>query len=576
MSSAEDFKNQGNQALKEGKDEEAVKLYSKGLGVEPNHHVLLSNRAAVYLKLSKFHDALQDAIKCTEVQPSFSKGFLRKGQALYGLGRLEEAFEALTNGLKLEPNNEQIKNLMKEVETALINSGGSSASYDQDNMSTDQETPMGADAALPLLKIFNDPNLFGKIENHPELAKHLLEKDYVDALKELQSNPQSLQKYIGDQRIMQTMIFLMQVNPEMDERMRAERGKREEEERQRRKEEERKRQEEEKKRLEELNQQPAMIEKNLGNEYYKKKEFDKALEHYEKAIQLDPTNMVLYLNKAAVYMEQGDYSKCIKQCEEAIEVGKANHADFKEIAKGYARIGNAYFRQQNYTQALSYYTESITEHRNPEVVKKKQECEKLIRKLEEEAYINPEIATEHKNKGNNYFKEKKFPEAMKEYNEAIKRNPKDPTLYSNRAACYIKLGEFAYALKDAEKAIEMDPNFVKAYIRKAQCHMACKEYHKALTTYDQASKLDPNNEEVKSGMSAVMTAIQNSAGERDEQRIQNAMKDPEIAGILQDPVMQQVLRDFQNDPVAAQKHLRNPDIFGKIQKLIASGIIQTK
>ncbi|KAL9642589.1 hypothetical protein ABK040_011154 [Willaertia magna] len=575
MSSAEDFKNLGNQALKVGKDQEAVQYYTKGLELDGNHHILLSNRSAVYLKLSKFEEALKDASKCCDVQPTFSKGFLRKGQALYGLNRLSEAVEVLKQGLEVEPNNEQIKSTLEEVQSKLPKT----TSQKPTPM---EEEDLGMDAGnmqeqlLPLIKTLMDPNLFGKIENHPELSKYLQEKDFVQALKDIQSNPSTFQKHMNDPRIMATIMFLLQVSPEMEERARKEKAKREEEEFQRKKEEERKRKEEELRKQEELNNIPSNREKNLGNEYYKKKEFDKALEHYNKAIELDPTNMVYYLNKSAVFMEKGDFDESIKLAEEAIRIGKENGADFKEIAKGYARIGNAYFRQQKFKEAINYYTESITEFRNPEVVKKKQECEKLLRKAEEESYIDPTKAIEHKNKGNDLFKQKKFPEAMKEYNEAIKRNPKDATLYSNRAATYIKLAEFSYALKDCEKAIELDPNFVKAYIRKAQCHTAIKEYHKALTTYDLASKIDPNNEEIKNGINHVMNMIQNSSGERDEQRIQNAMKDPEIAAILQDPIMQTVLRDFQTDPMAAQKHLKNPEIYGKIQKLIASGVIQTK
>lgn len=54
------------------------------------------------------------------------------------------------------------------------------------------------------------------------------------------------------------------------------------------------------------------------------------------------------------------------------------------------------------------------------------------------------------------------------------------------------------------------------------------------------------------------------------------MADPEVQNILRDPVMRQVLDDFQNDPRAAQHHLKNPDIHWKISKLVSAGIIQLR
>ena len=39
-------------------------------------------------------------------------------------------------------------------------------------------------------------------------------------------------------------------------------------------------------------------------------------------------------------------------------------------------------------------------------------------------------------------------------------------------------------------------------------------------------------------------------------------------------VLQNVLRDFQENPKAAQKHLTSPEIMVKINKLVAAGIIQ--
>ena len=50
-----------------------------------------------------------------------------------------------------------------------------------------------------------------------------------------------------------------------------------------------------------LNQVQASREKELGNEAYKVKNFEQALAHYDKAIELDPTNMTYLTNKAGFY-----------------------------------------------------------------------------------------------------------------------------------------------------------------------------------------------------------------------------------------------------------------------------------
>lgn len=87
------------------------------------------------------------------------------------------------------------------------------------------------------------------------------------------------------------------------------------------------------------NRRLALQEKDLGNECYKKKEFDSALAHYNNAIEHDSTDITFYTNMAAVYSEQKEYEKCIKECEKAIEIGRENRADFKLIAKAFTRIG---------------------------------------------------------------------------------------------------------------------------------------------------------------------------------------------------------------------------------------------
>jgi len=42
----------------------------------------------------------------------------------------------------------------------------------------------------------------------------------------------------------------------------------------------------------------ALQEKELGNEAYKKKDFENALSHYNKAVEYDSTNITYYNNIA--------------------------------------------------------------------------------------------------------------------------------------------------------------------------------------------------------------------------------------------------------------------------------------
>ena len=64
--------------------------------------------------------------------------------------------------------------------------------------------------------------------------------------------------------------------------------------------------------------------------------------------------------------------------------------------------------------------------------------------------------------------------------------------------------------------------------------------------------------------------------EEKKEQAAHAMADPQIQAILSDPVVQQVLRDFGENPAAAQQAMADPGMRAKIQRLIASGIIETR
>ncbi|KAG0444695.1 hypothetical protein HPB47_013500 [Ixodes persulcatus] len=138
----------------------------------------------------------------------------------------------------------------------------------------------------------------------------------------------------------------------------------------------------------------AVVEKESGNAAYRKKDFAAAISHYDKAIQLDPSDMSFRTNKA-------DYQKCIEECQQAIEVGLLLH-------RAYARMAGAYVKLGDYPNARTFYQKSLTEHRIPDTLAKLSEVEKVIKEEERKAYINPEISLEEKNLGNACFQKGEF------------------------------------------------------------------------------------------------------------------------------------------------------------------------
>ena len=62
--------------------------FSQAIDIEPENHVLYSNRSGAFASKKEFQKALDDANKITEIKPDWAKGWGRKGAALHGTGEL--------------------------------------------------------------------------------------------------------------------------------------------------------------------------------------------------------------------------------------------------------------------------------------------------------------------------------------------------------------------------------------------------------------------------------------------------------------------------------------------------------
>ncbi|KAJ6827587.1 hsp70-Hsp90 organizing protein 2-like [Iris pallida] len=575
---ADEAKAKGNAAFSSGDFADAIRHFTDAIALAPSSHVLYSNRSAAYASLQRYSEALEDASRTVELSPGWAKGYSRLGAAYLGLDRPDDAVSAYEKGLSLDPTSEALRSGLADARSAL--------------RSRSQPGPS------PFGKIFQGPELWAKLTADPGTRAYLQQPDFVRMIQDIQKNPSNINMYLSDQRMMQVLGVLLNVKMSgggptgaseegeetgRDAAMETEPVRKPAPEPAPMEEEEEVAVDEEKEAKQKKAE--AQKEKELGNAAYKKKDFDKAISHYSRALELDEGDISFLTNRAAVYLEMGKYEDCIKDSEKAVERGRELRSDFKMIARALTRKGTALAKlakcSKDFDPAIETFQKALTEHRNPETLKKLNEAERAKRELEQQEYYDPNLADEEREKGNDFFKKQQYPEAVKHYTEALKRNPKDPRVYSNRAACYTKLGALPEGLKDAEKCIELDPTFSKGYTRKGAVQFFMKEYDKALETYQEGLKHDANNQDLIDGVRRCVEQINKTnrgeiSPEDLKERQGKAMQDPEIQNILSDPIMRQVLVDFQENPKAAQAHLKNPQVMHKIQKLVSAGIVQMR
>ncbi|OAG02016.1 TPR-like protein [Paraphaeosphaeria sporulosa] len=68
--------------------------------------------------------------------------------------------------------------------------------------------------------------------------------------------------------------------------------------------------------------------KKQGTEFYKKRQFDEAIEKYNEAWETHK-DITYKTNLGAAKFEKGDYEGCIQACNEAVEYGREIYAEYR-------------------------------------------------------------------------------------------------------------------------------------------------------------------------------------------------------------------------------------------------------
>ena len=121
ISKAAACKSAGNAKFMEKKYAEAIIEYTRAIAYVADEVTFYSNRSACYSEMKQWREAAADGLQCTLVEPTFIKGYCRHARAEYQLLNLNAAKDIVSKGLSLEPENTDLKSLLKDIEKDIEN-----------------------------------------------------------------------------------------------------------------------------------------------------------------------------------------------------------------------------------------------------------------------------------------------------------------------------------------------------------------------------------------------------------------------------------------------------------------------
>lgn len=169
----------------------------------------------------------------------------------------------------------------------------------------------------------------------------------------------------------------------------------------------------------------AYAHNNQGVKYVQEGQFERAIAHYDRAIQIRPRFAKAYFNRALAHRSLGAHENAIADYTKAIKL-KANYAE------AYNNRGVTHHKSGKYDAAVADYSKAIR--------------------------LNPKYGAALNNRAAAYRAKGDLPRALADLAVAIRLNPKSAQAFANRGLIYLKLGKYDRAIVDFRRAVELKPS----------------------------------------------------------------------------------------------------------------------
>lgn len=207
--------------------------------------------------------------------------------------------------------------------------------------------------------------------------------------------------------------------------------------------------------------QPFYVYKNLGDALAKQKQFGEAIAAYQKVIELESKNSVVYCAIGRCYNQSNNYQKAILNYQKAIAL------ESNQPAWVYKNLGNALAKQKQLDEAISNY-------------------EKAIKIKSEDALAQVSL-------GHLYLQNRQPDKAFNCYLKAVQLRPNVKTSYGKLGYFHgghaeLNFNQLDKAIECYRKAIDKQPKFFLPYVYLGDSLTAKNELDQAISYYQKAGE----------------------------------------------------------------------------------------
>ena len=220
------------------------------------------------------------------------------------------------------------------------------------------------------------------------------------------------------------------------------------------------------------------------------REFNRAVELLNRAIQLDPGNAATYCNRGLALQELGQLEPALLSYDRAIALKPG-------YAVAYFNRGNALRQVGRWDAALADYDQAIAA--NPGFAPAYYNRGILLQEARqwsaaEASYAQaialiPDHGDAHYNRGVVLQRLEQWEAALASYDRALAIRPSHAEAYVNRGVALRSLGRFDAALDSFDRAIAIKKDMASAYFNRGITLNDLKHHAAALANYDQAIAL---------------------------------------------------------------------------------------